>query len=160
MTATPTLHDVARLAGVSIATVSYVLNGRKSGKKTISDATRQKVLQAVADLGYVPNQAARNLRRQSTERICVVLPRLGVPYYETLCQAVHQVAEEHNYSVILALADSYEKERKILDQLARRLADGAVIVHGEATSAELSQLAATGIAVAAFSNHVSGHTFD
>src|SRR5438045_6921427 len=106
MTATPTLHDVARLAGVSIATVSYVLNGRKSGKKTISDATRQKVLQAVSDLGYIPNQAARNLRRQSTERICIVLPQLGVPYFEALCQAVQQTADQYNYSVILALADT------------------------------------------------------
>src|SRR5579859_1224881 len=154
----PTLHDVARQAGVSIATVSYVLNGRRLDNKPINETTRQRVMQVVADLGYMPNQSARHLRRQSTERICVVLPQLGIPYYEALCRDIESVAEQYGYTVLLALAPSYEKEQKLLAQ--RALADGIILVHGQSSSAELAQLAKTGTALVAFSNLVRGHQFD
>jgi DNA-binding LacI/PurR family transcriptional regulator len=86
----PTIKDVARLAEVSPATVSYVLNGRWDGDGTISEATRTRVLAAVAELGYVPNQTARNLRRQRTERVCLVLSHLGVPYSDAWLRITEQ----------------------------------------------------------------------
>ncbi|GHO63837.1 LacI family transcriptional regulator [Ktedonobacter sp. SOSP1-52] len=156
----PTLRDVAHQAGVSIATVSYVLNGRASSTKTISEATRQRVIQAVAELGYAPNQTARHLRRQKTERICIVLPRLGVPYYEILCQHVEAVAEQHKYSVIISLASSREQEAEVLEQLQRRLADGVLVVHGSWKAEELERLAASGVAVTAMHNALQGRGFD
>nr|BBH90027.1 LacI family transcriptional regulator [Thermosporothrix sp. COM3] len=156
----PTLRDVARQAGVSIATVSYVLNGKRPDNKTINEETREKVLQAVAKLGYVPNQTARHLRRQRTERICIVLPQLGVPYYEALCQDIERIAEQHHYSVVLLLAENAEGQQKAFTQLSRQLADGVVFIHGSPSNAELEQLARAGIAVVAFNNEVEGTAFD
>jgi len=83
-TRSPTSHDVARLAGVSRTTVSYVLNDSDSGI-AISDATRQRVLDAARDLGYQPNAAARSLRRQKAGVIGLVTydtsGRLGSNYF-------------------------------------------------------------------------------
>ncbi|GHO46137.1 LacI family DNA-binding transcriptional regulator [Ktedonospora formicarum] len=156
----PTLREVAKQAGVSIATVSYVLNGRTSSKKTISEATRQRVLQAVSELGYTPNQSARHLRRQQTERLCIVLPRLGVPYYEILCQHVAAVAEQHHYNVVISLTGTREKEQEVLQQLQRRLADGVLAVHGDWTAEELERLVASGIAVTLMHNETQGRGID
>jgi DNA-binding LacI/PurR family transcriptional regulator len=159
-TTIPTLKDVARYAGVSIATVSYVLNGRRQANKTISEATRQKVLQAVSELGYTPNHVARHLRRQRTERICVVLPRLGVPYYEAFCQDIEAVAQRYNYTVILSLTGSREKELKVLKALQHRLADGVIALHGDWEGEELTQLSAMGIAVVVLDNYLQAKNVD
>ncbi|MCC7447888.1 MAG: LacI family DNA-binding transcriptional regulator [Anaerolineae bacterium] len=65
----PTSRDVAKVAGVTATTVSYVLSGRSDGKDRISAETRQRILDAVKALGYVPNATARSLRKQRTDRI-------------------------------------------------------------------------------------------
>src|SRR6478736_48219 len=82
----PTSADVARLAGVSPATISLVLNGRAS-KVRISDETRDRVLSAAAQLGYTPNHAARSLRQRRTNIITFVLPTLDNPYFSDVVRA-------------------------------------------------------------------------
>ncbi len=156
----PTTKDVAKLAGVSAATVSYVLNGRRDGAGTISEATRKRVLDAMTQLGYAPNQTARSLRRQSTERICLVLPRLNIPYYDILARDVQHVADEHNYSVILALAGSLERERHMLTQLQRRLADGAILDPDYLEADDLAALVKAHYPFVVLSNHLSPQGFD
>ncbi|MBO0780134.1 MAG: LacI family DNA-binding transcriptional regulator [Ktedonobacteraceae bacterium] len=156
----PTTRDVAQLAGVSLATVSYVLNGRRDGGGKIGEATREKVLRAVAELGYVPNQSARHLRRQKTERICVVLPNLGVPYFDALVQDVQNVAEEHGYTTIIAYAGTFERERRILEQIQCHLADGALIVDGRTTEKDLVSFVNSGIPLVIMRNHTVPEGFD
>lgn len=157
----PTVYDVARLAEVSEATVSYVLGGRRSGKTRISEETRQRVLEAVEELGYVPNQSARSLSRQRTDRICLTLPRLGAPFHEALAHDLQRSADAHGYTMVIAVAGSAEQEEHIVDQLRRRLADGAILVYPNYTQEkDLSRLAQTGLALLVFSNHLLPNGFD
>ena len=156
-----TAHDVARTAGVSQATVSYVLSGRSSGQARISERTRERVLGVVAELGYVPNQTARNLRRRRTERICLVAPSLGVPYFDLMAEHIQQAAGEHGYSVVIAVAGSALREQQILNQLRRGLADGVIFVAPSfVTAGDLTALARTKLAVVVLSNHIVGSELD
>ena len=156
-----TAYDVARAAGVSQATVSYILSGRRNGEARISDETRARVLEAVAALGYVPNHTARSLRRQRTERICVVLPNFGAPSHDLMVRDVQRAADNHNYTVIVVVASTDERERQVLDQLRRRLADGAIFVGpSHITAADLTALAGANLAVVAYSNRLAGPAFD
>lgn len=156
-----TAYDVARSAGVSQATVSYILSGRGSGETRISDSTRERVLRVVAELGYVPNQTARNLRRRRTERICLVAPSLGVPYFDLMAEHIQHTAAEHGYSVVVTVAGSALREQQILNQLRRGLADGVVLVTPSyVSSAELAALARSKLAVLVLSNRFAGSEFD
>ncbi|RRR98473.1 LacI family DNA-binding transcriptional regulator [Glycomyces terrestris] len=110
----PTSHDVARLAGVSQTTVSLVFTGRNG----ISAATRERVLQAAAELNYRPNLAARSMRTRRTGRLAVVIPFAGLNLAPILEGAV-TTAREAGYAVevvslsneeIDALLDSSEYE--------------------------------------------------
>ncbi len=156
----PTAHDVARLAGVSQATVSYVLNGRRDRNARISEDTRRRILQATAQLGYVPNQAARSLRRRRTERIAVVVKEIGLPYNDALIQRMQRAADEQHYSAIVMVASSDDQERLVLDQLRRGLVDGAAIMADRFDGASLAALARAGLAIVAASNTVDPDGFD
>ena len=84
-----TLHDVARLAGVSIKTVSNVINDYPH----IRPATRARVEQAIAELGYQPNLSARSLRSGRTGAIALAVPELGLSYFAELADCRHRAAE-------------------------------------------------------------------
>ena len=84
----PTQVDVARLAGVSRATVSYVLNSQTDGRVPISEETRQRVLEAVAELDYVPDAHARALRSGSTKTIGLIIPDIHNPHFWEVADAV------------------------------------------------------------------------
>ncbi len=157
----PTIYDVADLAGVSSATVSYVLSGRRSGQSRISDETRERVLEAIEALGYVPDQTARSLRRRRTERVCLLVPRLGVPYYDLIGREMQQVADAHGYSVIIQVAGSADTEQFALDQLRRRLADGVLIVTPSYIDAsDIEPLVNAGVSVVVWSNNITPKGFD
>jgi DNA-binding LacI/PurR family transcriptional regulator len=119
----PTQQDVARLAGVSRATVSYVLNKREA-ENAIPHETTKRVLVAIHELGYVPNQQAQHLKRQSTNRICVILPRLGIPMNDLMLRAQRHHATKKGYSIIIAIGDSHERITQLLTQVQGGLADG------------------------------------
>lgn len=167
MGSTPTARDVARLAGISQATVSYVLSGRRTGASRISEATRQRILEAQAAIGYVPNHTARSLRRGKTERVCVLIEATGVPYLDALSRDVQRVAAAHGYMVILVVCATVEEKRHALEQLGRRLADGAIITSGFLgmtaefiNSAALAPLVKAGIAITVLSDQVAPDGFD
>jgi DNA-binding LacI/PurR family transcriptional regulator len=155
-----TAHDVAKLAGVSQATVSYIVSGRRNGGLRISEETKQRVLDAIAELKYVPNDTARSLRRRRTERVCLVVQRLGVPFDDELARDIRRVADQHNYTLIVALGGEPLRERQVLDQLRRGLADGAVIISSTLTSADIAPLVDAGLAIVVLNNLVAGAGFD
>lgn len=154
-----TIYDVARLAGVSPATVSYVLHGRRGGKSRISDATRQRVLAALTELNYFPNDTARSLRRRRTDRICLVISRLGSPYADAIAADVQRVAATHGYSVVITVGGQ-ERTEHIVSQLQRRLADGAIIDDASFTAEMFAALVRSNLAVVALANDVEPHGFD
>lgn len=157
----PTISDVARLADVSRTTVSHVLSGNPNSNIRVSDETRQRVLEAVEELGYVPNQSARSLRRRRTDRVCLVLPTLNAPLFQSLEQNLRQMAKLHNYTTIVTVAGSVEEEQDIWEQLRRQLADGVIIAAPYfLTEEDLKVLAEKGIAAVVFSNTLPASGFD
>lgn len=128
VTHTITIRDVARLAGVSLATVSRVLNNSAA----IRPATRTAVLQAVAELGYRPNANAQALASQSSDTIGVVVMDVSDPFFGALVKAVDTVAQQHNK--YLLIGNSYhqaEKERHAIEVLIRQRCN-ALVVHAKA----------------------------
>ena len=78
------LKDIAKLAGVSVATVSNVVNGYRP----VGEATRQRVQRAIDELGYRPNLSARHLRNGRTGIIALAIPELNYPYFAELAEAI------------------------------------------------------------------------
>ena len=95
-----TLKDVAQAAGVTTATVSYVINNTPG--QTISPKTRERVLEAVAELGYMPNAHARTLRSRRISCVGVVIHKnLAVPRYSQMVYGIQERLEQRGYSVLL-----------------------------------------------------------
>jgi len=124
----PTQVDVAQRAGVSRATVSYVLNGATDGRVPISDETQQRVLSAIEELGYEPDAQAQALRSGSTNTVALIIPDLRNPHFCEYATGVEDAAREAGYHLLLSsttLSDEYEVE--IFKDLARRRFDGLII---------------------------------
>src|SRR6056297_294038 len=119
----PTLKDVARVAGVSIASASHALNG----SKPVSEELRRRVEAAASKVGYVPHPQARTLRTGRSRTLGVLLPDLGNPYFPALLQAVCAAASAAGYGTLVADAGGTpEGERPALDLLAAQRVDGVV----------------------------------
>lgn len=155
-----TTKDVAKLAGVSPATVSYVLNQDSEGSPKISAATQSRVHEAMAKLNYVPNMAGRNLRRLQSERICLCLPDIGRPFDNKLVQDLQKVADENNYSLIITAGDTPARQAQVMKQLQRRLADGVILKYDEVKKEELDNLVRAQIALVIFTNRFEPDGFD
>ncbi|MGN6482795.1 MAG: LacI family DNA-binding transcriptional regulator, partial [Thermomicrobiales bacterium] len=95
----PTQVDVARAAGVSQAVVSYVLNDVET--VAILPETRDRVKAAIAELGYIPNTAARSLRSRKTNTIAVVIPDITNPWYPEFVRGIQDVARARGYDVLV-----------------------------------------------------------
>ncbi|NLE50326.1 MAG: LacI family transcriptional regulator [Chloroflexi bacterium] len=123
-----TMKDVARLAGVSQPTVSRVLNNTTT-PIAVSDATRAKVLEAVAQLGYRPNMTARSLRTQRTQMIALLIADISNGFYHPIARAIQEVARQHDYDVLIANSDHrYENEKHFCEAVIRRPVDGVIAV--------------------------------
>lgn len=121
---TPTLHDVARLAGVSIKTVSNVINGHPH----VRPATRASVERAVAELGYTPNLTARNLRSGRTGAIALALPSLSLSYFAELAGMIIARAEERGVVVLVEqTGGDRDRERELLRSPRLGLTDGLIL---------------------------------
>jgi LacI family transcriptional regulator len=118
-----TIYSVAELAGVSIASVSRVLQGSSA----VSDATRAKVLAAVDELNYVPLGAARSLAVRQHEAHGLVLPELTGPYYAELLLGFETRAAELGQSVVLVLTEGKRDLSRTVRQLATRV-DGIAVL--------------------------------
>lgn len=101
----PTIKDVARLAGVSVATVSRIVNGLPG----YSPETRKKVMSVIDELGYKPNAVARNLVNRKTNTIGVLLPQLSSHFAAKLLQGIEDEAHKRRYSVVICNTDSNGK---------------------------------------------------
>jgi LacI family transcriptional regulator len=125
----PTQVDVARLAGVSRATVSYVLNRQTDGRVPISEETRQRVLEAVAELGYEPDARAQSLRSGSTKTIGLLIPDLQNPHFWQIINGANQEARRAGYDLLLTSSDlDRQQEEESLKALSRRRVDGLILL--------------------------------
>jgi DNA-binding LacI/PurR family transcriptional regulator len=122
----PTMADVARLAEVSTAAVSYFMSGRVELLRRIGPDAQERIGNAVQQLGYSQNKAARHLRLQRTERICVLLPRLGIPYADKIAEDIEAVARGRGFSTIVVTGETLELWRRVLSEVEAGLADGVI----------------------------------
>lgn len=125
----PTQADVARLAGVSRATVSYVVNNQDGGRVPISEETRQRVLAAVAELDYVPDARARALRSGSTKTIGLIIPDIQNPHFWEVASGVEQEAGAAGYHMLLSsISPESSHAEDSFEDLSHRRIDGLVMV--------------------------------
>lgn len=124
----PTQLDVARLAGVSRATVSYVVNGLTDGKAPISPETRRRVERAIADLGYEPDAGARALRSGSSQTIGLILPDLRNPHFWENAEGVEEEARAAGYRLLFSSMDlNAEYGTELFRDLSGRRIDGLIL---------------------------------
>jgi DNA-binding LacI/PurR family transcriptional regulator len=117
------LKDVALRAGVSVKTVSNVVNGYEH----VTDRTRSRVKQALDELGYRPNLSARSLRTGRTGLIAIAVPRLDQPYFAELAGCVVRAAERHDLTVLIDQTDGRpDRERLVVSGIRPHLIDGLI----------------------------------
>lgn len=120
-----TIKDVAEKAGVGVGTVSRVLNGGKS----VNKETKKRVLEAIEELKFVPNQMASKLRKDKSGIIALLVPIVDHPFFSRLAYFVEDEADRFGYSILLVSSQKrIEKEMNILQQIRRREVDGAIFV--------------------------------
>jgi LacI family transcriptional regulator len=125
----PTQADVAKLAGVSRAVVSHVLNARTDGPITITPETRRRVLAAMEQLGYQPDAAAQSLRLGRTRSVGVLIPDAHNPHYWQIVQGIESEAQAHGYDLFLS-STSLDPDRELaaVRALMRGRIDGLILL--------------------------------
>ncbi|MEV1157872.1 LacI family DNA-binding transcriptional regulator [Micromonospora chokoriensis] len=118
------LKDIAQRAGVSLATVSNVVNGYRP----VGERTRQRVQQAIDELGYSPNLGARHLRRGRTGLIALAIPELNNPYFAELAEIAISEAAALGYTLVMEnTAADRKAELALLDGTRRHIIDGLIL---------------------------------
>ncbi len=122
------IHEVAKRAGVSIATVSRVM----SRPEAVAANTRRKVMQAVAQLGYAPNSAGKHLRTAKSGKLLVIVPDISNPFYSRILQSIEETAQRAGYAVLLGdTQQDANREERYAQMLRRREAEGLIVLgHG------------------------------
>jgi len=141
-----TQREVARLAGVSQATVSIVLGGAQG--HGIPAETFERVLRTARDMGYVPNRYAQALKTRRTMTLACVVPDVANPFYPSLVRGIQSVADAAGYDVIVLNTDgSAARERRFLDWSLRGTIDGVVGVFFTIRAPDFASVAQAGIAI-------------
>jgi LacI family transcriptional regulator, galactose operon repressor len=132
-----TVRDVAREAGVSVATVSRTF----SGAQFVSSEVRERVKSSADRLGYRPNAVARSLRVESTRTLGLVIPNVMNPFFTAVARAVEDAAAERGYSLVVGNTDEDpEKEARYLEVLLQNRVAGLVVSPARAGSRHLSEV--------------------
>ncbi|MDB5025950.1 MAG: LacI family transcriptional regulator [Mucilaginibacter sp.] len=119
------LKEIANITGASPTTVSLVLNG----KGRISEAVRQKILQAVKDNGYEPNRIAISLRTGHSNVLGVIVDDIGGPFFGALAKIIEVEAEKFGFRIIYCSSENnLEKARELISMLSHQLVDGYIIM--------------------------------
>lgn len=133
-----TISDVAKEAGVSVATVSRVIN--KNGR--VSEESLERVNAAIAKLNYEPNVWGRRLRRKESRMILIFVPNIRNPYYASIVSGIEDVMRNNHYGTMLCITNSdKEKEKKFLELLKNGQADGAIMMTVEKQDSGISKIA-------------------
>lgn len=120
-----TMKEVAAAANVSVATVSRVLNNNGY----VNEETRKKVLLAISNLDYVPNEVARSLFKKQSKTIALIVPDIKNPFFPEIARAIEDVMSSQEYTLILCNSDEkVEKEIMYLDVMKQKYVDGIIIV--------------------------------
>lgn len=118
------IREVAKLAQVSPATVSRVINGTAN----VDEEKKKRVLDAISETGFVPNEVARSLFKKSAKIIGLILPSIENPFFTQMANAVERTADKYGYRLILCNTnDKPEREKTAISMLASMNADGIIL---------------------------------
>lgn len=132
------IQQVAKQAGVSVATVSRVLNGQN----TVSLKTRTKVEESIKKLNYEPSMLGRNLRNSESRIFLILIPSISNPFYIEIIKGIEHIALSQNYNILLCETDSNpEKENIYFDLVRKKMADGIISMDPAVNIETLKQLA-------------------
>src|SRR5579863_4427185 len=121
---TASIYDVARESGVSVFTVSAVVNN----KAHVGKSLREKVEAAIRKLNYRPNLIARSLAKQKTHTIGMIVPDIGNPFFPIVVRGAEDAAQKHGYNLLLCNSDdSLDKEEKAVELLLSKRVDGILL---------------------------------
>ncbi|WP_291909536.1 LacI family DNA-binding transcriptional regulator [Chitinophaga sp. CB10] len=138
------IKDIAKQAGVSPTTVSFVLNG-KAKEKRISDQVSKKIQKIAGKLKYKPNQLARGLRTGKTKTIGLIVEDIANNFFATLAKVVEDEADKYGYKVLYgSTEDNTEKAKGLLEVLKYRQVDGYIITPTKNLDKEIEQLQGAG----------------
>ena len=136
----PTIRDIAQRSGVSIGTVSNVLNN----VPTVKEETRRKVQQAIAELKYSPNRAARSLASGTTQTLAFILPDICNPFFPEMVRGAMETANQHQYEIFLANIDNNpRKEIRFIENFIDRGVDGLIIATSDCSSKQVDRIRGT-----------------
>ncbi|HEX7065645.1 MAG TPA: catabolite control protein A [Bacillales bacterium] len=131
-----TIYDVASEAGVSMATVSRVVNGNPN----VKPSTRKKVLDAIERLGYRPNAVARGLASKKTTTVGVIIPDISNIFFSELARGIEDIATMYKYNIILCDSDqNKEKELHLFNTLLEKQVDGIVFMGGRISDEHVTE---------------------
>lgn len=138
------IKEIARQAGVSVATVSRVLNH----PETVAPKTRERILDLMAQMDYKPNWFARGLNFNKTDTLALLIPNILNPAYVEIAEGVESVANQKGYTVLLCITEGeVKKERKYIQTLIDRHIDGVILVSSLLNSDDINYLKQQGVAV-------------
>lgn len=157
MDSKPNIQDVARVAEVSIATVSRVINNQGGVRK----ATEERILKAIQELGYIRNAAARTMKRKETKTIGVIVPDIKNPFFPLVMAGIEQKAREKDYFTILSSTnESQNIEEKIVKNFIERGVDGVIITTANENGEHLKLLQEQNIPMVAVDRSIRSFEVD
>lgn len=134
------ISDIARKAGVSVSTVSFVMND-KAVKMRISREVIEKVENVAREMGYRPNQLARGLRTGKTRTIGLIVENISNAFFATLAKTIEDEAKKYDYKVVYCSTDNdEEKARELINMLSQRQVDGYIITPTPQLAEEIRKL--------------------
>ncbi len=152
-----TATDVAEYAGVSIATVSRVIN--KSDN--VREGMRKKVLEAISILGYQPSRTAQRLRARKSKVIGIIISDIQNPFFTTIVRGIEDVAQKQDYSVILCNSDEDpDKEKLYIDIMQSEDVAGVIIASTSRAGKRIYKLMVSGIPVVAIDRMINKQQVD
>lgn len=144
------ISDIANNLGVSVTTVSFILNG-KAKEKRISDALAKRVLDYVKKVDYKPNQLAKSLRTGKSKSIGLLVEDISNPFFANIADRIEKLAYDHGYHIIYCSMKNDEQRAKELIQLFYdRQIDGFIIAPTEGLSADINNLLKSSVPVVLF----------
>jgi LacI family transcriptional regulator len=144
MTLTVTIYDVAREAGVSMATVSRVVNNNPN----VKPQTRKKVFEAIERLGYRPNAVARGLASKKTTTVGVVIPDISNAIFAEVARGIEDIANMYRYNIILCNADKKkDKEISVINTLLEKQVDGLLFMGGTVTKEHIEAFKSSSVPI-------------
>ncbi|MEY8759969.1 LacI family DNA-binding transcriptional regulator [Chryseobacterium tongliaoense] len=120
------IKDIARIAGVSVATVSYVLN-KKEGSR-ISEATRKKILEVAETINYTPNKIAKSLKMSKSKLLGLILADISNDFYSSIARCIEDEAMKLGYTLLIGSSDETpEKFKKLTELFSEQQVDGMIV---------------------------------